>query len=107
MIFRVAALVLLLTAPALAQEAAPVDCGSCTALDRVTMADPVLPLPLPTPPQKYVADKGKAFELVVPGTQNTITVYHMPGVGMWVSSLAPGGIFVRPKSNQLAVEMKF
>ena len=107
MIFRVAALVLLLVSPVHAQDAVPEGCGSCTALDRVTMADPVLPLPLPAPPQKHVADKGKAFELVVPGTQNTITVYHMPGVGMWVSSLAPGGIFVRPKSNQLAVEMKF
>jgi hypothetical protein len=105
MIFRAAALILLIASPALAQEAE--DCGACTELDRVTTADPVAPMDLPQPPQKSVADKGKAIELPVPGTNDTITVYHKPGAGVWVSDLAPGGVFVRPKKDKLSVEMKF
>ncbi len=105
MILRAAALILLLTAPALAQE--PEACGACTELDRVTTANPVLPMSLPVPPPRFVADKGTPIEMRVPGTHDTFTVYHKPGVGVWVSDLAPGGIFVRPKNNRLAVEMKF
>ncbi|MDB5644035.1 MAG: hypothetical protein JWN07_3352 [Hyphomicrobiales bacterium] len=105
MILRAAALVLLLASPALAQEAS--ECGACTELDRVTTADPVLPMELPAPPLKQEADKGKKIEVPVPGTHDTITVFHKPGAGVWVSDLAPGGIFVRPKNNKLSVEMKF
>jgi hypothetical protein len=105
MLFRAAAVVLLLAAPALAQDAA--DCGACTELDRVTTADPVLPMDLPPPPHKQAADKGKAIEVPVPGTNDTVTVYHKPGAGVWVSDLAPGGVFVRPKNSKLSVEMKF
>ena len=61
----------------------------------------------PPPPQKPVADRGKPIEVTVPGSNEMITVYHKPGAGVWVSDLAPGGVFVRPKNNKLAVEMKF
>jgi hypothetical protein len=105
MFLRVAALVLLIAFPALAQDTE--DCGACTELDRVTTADPVAPMNLPQPPSKSVADKGKAIEVRVPGTNDTITVYHKPGAGVWVSDLAPGGVFVRPKKDKLSVEMKF
>ena len=104
MLFRVAAIALLLSAPALAQE--PEACGACTELDRVTTADPVLPMVLPPPPQKQLADKGKPIEVPVPGTNETVTVYHKPGAGVWVSDLAPGGVFMRPKNNKLSVELK-
>lgn len=107
MVLRAAALALLLAAPALAQDAEPEDCGACTELDRITTADPVTPMDLPQPPHKAAADKGKAIELPVPGTNDTITVYHKPGAGVWVSDLAPGGVFVRPKNNKLSVEMRF
>lgn len=105
MFARAAVLILLIAAPALAQDAE--ECGACTELDRVTTADPVAPMDLPKPPQKSVADKGKAIEVPLPGTNDTITVYHKPGAGVWVSDLAPGGIFVRPKKDKLSVEMKF
>src|SRR6478672_8380440 len=105
MILRVAFVVLLLASPALAQDAE--DCGACTELDRVTTADPVLPLDLPTPPQKREADKGKPVEVPIPGTNESVTVYHKPGAGVWVSDLAPGGVFVKPKKDKLSVEMKF
>jgi hypothetical protein len=105
MFLRAAVLIFLIAAPALAQEAG--DCGACTELDRVTTADPVAPMDLPQPPQKFVGDKGKAIEVPVPGTNDTITVYHKPGAGVWVSDLAPGGVFVRPKKDKLSVEMKF
>jgi hypothetical protein len=62
---------------------------------------------LPAPPQKQAADRGKPIELPVPGTNDTITVYHKPGAGVWVGDLVPGGVFVRPKNNKLSVEMKF
>ncbi len=105
MFLRAAVLVLLIASPALAQDAE--DCGACTELDRVTTADPVAPLDLPQPPQKSAADRGKAIEVTLPGTNDTITVYHKPGAGVWVSDLAPGGVFVRPKKDKLSVEMKF
>src|SRR3954452_15193898 len=99
MFIRAAALILLLASPALAQDA--VDCGACTELDRVTTADPVAPTDLPQPPQKSVADKGAPIEVPVPGTNDTVTVYHKPVAGVWVSDLAPGGVFVRPKKDKL------
>jgi len=105
MLFRAAVLTLLLTMPALAQE--PEDCGACTELDRITTADPVAPSELPPPPRKQVADKGVPIEVPVPGTDETVTVYHKPGAGVWVSDLAPGGVFVRPKKDKLSIEMKF
>ena len=105
MFLRAACLIVLLIAsPALAQDA---QCGACTELDRVTTADPVAPLDLPQPPQKSAADKGAPIEVPVPGTNDTVTVYHKPGAGVWVSDLAPGGVFVRPKKDKLSVEMKF
>ena len=107
MIARAAFCLLMLAAPALAQDAESNDCGACTELDHVTTADPVLPMNLPAPPPKQAADRGTPIEVSVPGTNETITVFHKPGAGMWVSSLAPGGIFVRPKNNKLSVEMKF
>jgi hypothetical protein len=105
MIARAAVLILLIASPALAQDAE--DCGACTELDRVTTADPVAPLDLPQPPQKSAADKGTPIEVPLPGTNDTVTVYHKPGAGVWVSDLAPGGVYVRPKKDKLSVEMKF
>jgi hypothetical protein len=105
MFIRAAVLILLIASPALAQEAE--DCGACTELDRVTTADPVAPIDLPPPPQKSAVDKGTPIEVPVPGAHDTITVYHKPGAGVWVSDLAPGGVFVRPKKDKLSVEMKF
>ena len=105
MIFLAAIVVSLFASPALAQDVAP--CGACTELDRVTTADPVLPMDLPLAPQKQAMDKGKPIEVPVPGTNETVTVYHKPGAGVWVSDLAPGGVFLRPKNNKLSVELKF
>jgi hypothetical protein len=105
MVFRAALLCVLLSAPALAQEAT--ECGACTELDRITTADPVAPSDLPVPPSKRVADKGKPIEVQVPGTNESITVYHKPGAGVYVGDLVPGGVFVRPKKDKLSVEMRF
>jgi hypothetical protein len=105
MFLRASLALLLIASPAFAQDAE--DCGACTELDRVTTADPVLPLDLPAPPQKREADKGKPVEVPIPGTNESVTLYHKPGAGVWVSDLAPGGVFVKPKKDKLSVEMKF
>lgn len=106
MTLRAALALLLLVTPALAQEAATEDCGACTELDRVTTADPVLPPDLPPPPKRTGVDKGTPVEVPVPGTNETVTVYHK-GASVWVGDLAPGGVFVKPKKDKLSVEMKF
>ena len=93
----------LATSPALAQEAT--DCGACTDLDRATMAEPVLPPALPSPPRVTSApDRGQAF--AIPGA-NIPTVFYKPGAGLWVSDATPGGIYVRPKKDKFSIDMRF
>jgi hypothetical protein len=97
----------LASAPALAQVALAEGCGVCTELDRQTMADPVAPSDLPPPPQKREVDRGRPIEIQLPLVNDTILVWHKPGAGLWVSDLAPGGIFMRPKKDKLAIELRF
>ena len=103
--FRMALFFSLLTAPAFAQEAN--DCGACTDLDRATMADPVLPALPPMAPKPVSApDRGKPFELAIPGI-NTPTVWYRAGSGLWVSDATPGGVYITPKKNKFSIDMRF
>lgn len=91
--------------PAVAQE----DCGACTELDRATMADPVPPSDLPPVPgpAPQVDAKGTPIELPLPGGQGGVTVFHKNGSGVWLSDLAGGNVYVKPKQNKLSVDLKY
>lgn len=105
MIIRGAFILALATSPALAQQAE--DCGACTDLDRATMAEPVLPPPLPAAPKPATPpDRGRAIDLAIPGV-NVPTVFYKPGSGLWVSDATPGGVFVKPKKDKFSIDMRF
>ena len=103
MTFRAALILALATTPAFAQEA--VDCGACTDLDRASMAEPILPAPLPLAPKPVsTPDRGQAFE--IPGV-SVPPVYYKPGAGLWVSDVTPGGVFLKPKKDKFSIDMRF
>ena len=95
----------LASAPALAQQAE--ECGACTDLDRATIAEQVLPPPLPAMPKPAgTPDRGQAIELAIPGV-NVPTVFYKPSAGLWVSDATPGGVYVRPKKDKFSIDMRF
>jgi len=102
---RVALFAMIAAAPALAQEAQ--ECGTCTELDRATLADPVIAPVLPPPPKPATPpDRGQAIDLSIPGV-NTPTVYYKPSSGLWVSDATPGGVFVKPKKDKFSIDLRF
>ncbi|MDB5595967.1 MAG: hypothetical protein JWM36_2928 [Hyphomicrobiales bacterium] len=91
-------------------RAAQQDCGSCTALDRATMADPVPPSDLPPPPAAHSDNqdaKGKPLEVPIPGQSGGVTVFHKSGSGVWLSEVAGGNVYVQPHQNKLSLDLKY
>ncbi|MBX9741676.1 MAG: hypothetical protein K2X62_16495 [Beijerinckiaceae bacterium] len=96
---------LLAAAPAGAE---PHDCGTCTELDRATMADPVAPSDLPPPriaPDTSLHARGEAIDVPLPGQD--VTVFHKKGSGLWLSDLAGGNVYVKPQNKKLTVDLKY
>ena len=107
--WKVLALLICLTSPALAQsaggiEAAPLaaPCESCAA-DEQQVGDyvpPAVPSPRPSPQLDW---RGNPISVPVAGVP---TVYHRPGSGLWLYGQDQNNIYVDSKDNRTMLRLR-